>query len=79
MLEYPDINIKNTDDNGQTVVVDDRLNAGLRLGEQLAIACDQRMRQQANWPHAVPGQPRYYPSRRQHTSAFILLRETLRR
>ena len=37
MLKYPDINIKSTDDNGQTVVVDDRLNARLRLGEQLAF------------------------------------------
>jgi hypothetical protein len=38
MLEYPDINIKSTDDNGQTLVVDDRLNAGPVIDDQrLAI------------------------------------------
>ena len=179
MLQYPDINIEITVDNGLTDIVDGRFDAGVRLGEQVAkemiavrIAPDMRMAvvgspaylQQAgtpqtpwdlaqhrcinlrlptrgglyawefardgrdiqvrvegqvilnslpqridaaeaglglayvpddcvaealasgrlvqvlaDWTPTVPGYHLYYPSRRQHTSAFTLLLETLRR
>jgi hypothetical protein len=35
------------------MVVDDRLNAGLRPGEQVVIARGQRMQKQANYSSAV--------------------------
>ena len=158
MLQYPDINIEITVDNGLTDIVGDRFDAGVRLGEQVAkdmiavrIAPDMRMavvgspaylqragtpqtpwdlaqhrcinlrlptrgglyawefardgreiqglglayvpddcvaealasgrlvRVLAEWTPAFPGYHLYYPSRRQHTSAFTLLLETLRR
>ncbi|WP_434643962.1 LysR family transcriptional regulator [Klebsiella sp. I138] len=50
MLQYPDINIEITVDNGLTDIVDGRFDAGVRLGEQVArdmiavrIAPDMRM------------------------------------
>ncbi len=50
MLQYPDINIEITVDNGLTDIVGDRFDAGVRLGEQVAkdmiavrIAPDMRM------------------------------------
>ncbi len=52
MLQYPDINIEITVDNGLTDIVGDRFDAGVRLGEQVAkdmiavrIAPDMRMAQ----------------------------------
>ncbi|WEF26165.1 LysR family transcriptional regulator [Klebsiella aerogenes] len=58
MLQYPDINIEITVDNGLTDIVDGRFDAGVRLGEQVAkdmiavrIAPDMRM--------AVIGSPEY--------------------
>ncbi len=58
MLQYPDINIEITVDNGLTDIVGDRFDAGVRLGEQVAkdmiavrIAPDMRM--------AVVGSPAY--------------------
>lgn len=58
MLQYPDINIEITVDNGLTDIVDGRFDAGVRLGEQVAkdmiavrIAPDMRM--------AVIGSPGY--------------------
>ncbi len=58
MLQYPDINIEITVDNGLTDIVDGRFDAGVRLGEQVAkdmiavrIAPDMRM--------AVIGSPAY--------------------
>ncbi len=36
MLQYPDINIEITVDNGLTDIVGDRFDAGVRLGEQVA-------------------------------------------
>ncbi|MCS5881056.1 LysR substrate-binding domain-containing protein [Klebsiella variicola subsp. variicola] len=58
MLQYPDINIEITVDNGLTDIVDGRFDAGVRLGEQVAkemiavrIAPDMRM--------AVVGSPAY--------------------
>lgn len=36
MLQYPDINIEITVDNGLTDIVDGRFDAGVRLGEQVA-------------------------------------------
>ena len=59
MLQYPDINIEITVDNGLTDIVGDRFDAGVRLGEQVAkdmiavrIAPDMRM--------AVVGAPAYF-------------------
>ena len=50
MAQYPDINVEVTVDNGLTDIVDDRFDAGVRLGEQVAkdmiavcIAPDMRM------------------------------------
>lgn len=50
MLQYPDINVEVTVDNGLTDIVDGRFDAGVRLGEQVAkdmiavrIAPDMRM------------------------------------
>lgn len=50
MAQYPDINVEVTVDNGLTDIVDGRLDAGVRLGEQVAkdmiavrIAPDMRM------------------------------------
>ena len=50
MLQYPDIHIEITVDNGLTDIVDGRFDAGIRLGEQVAkdmiavrIAPDMRM------------------------------------
>ncbi|AYY04130.1 LysR family transcriptional regulator [Enterobacter roggenkampii] len=58
MLQYPDINVEVTVDNGLTDIVDGRFDAGVRLGEQVAkdmiavrIAPDIRM--------AVVGAPDY--------------------
>ena len=58
MLQYPDINIEITVDNGLTDIVDGRFDAGVRLGEQVAkemiavrIAPDMRM--------VVVGSPAY--------------------
>ena len=58
MLQYPDINVEVTVDNGLTDIVDGRFDAGVRLGEQVAkdmiavrIAPDMRM--------AVVGSPDY--------------------
>ncbi|EOF7239672.1 LysR family transcriptional regulator [Enterobacter roggenkampii] len=58
MLQYPDINVEVTVDNGLTDIVDGRFDAGVRLGEQVAkdmiavrIAPDMRM--------AVVGAPDY--------------------
>ncbi len=58
MLQYPDISIEITVDNGLTDIVGDRFDAGVRLGEQVAkdmiavrIAPDMRM--------AVVGSPAY--------------------
>ncbi len=62
MLQYPDINIEITVDNGLTDIVGDRFDAGVRLGEQVAkdmiavrIAPDMRM--------AVVGSPAYLQQR----------------
>ncbi|HBZ74112.1 MAG TPA: LysR family transcriptional regulator, partial [Leclercia adecarboxylata] len=59
MLQYPDINVEVTVDNGLTDIVDGRFDAGVRLGEQVAkdmiavrIAPDMRM--------AVVGSPGYF-------------------
>ncbi|CZW74181.1 transcriptional regulator%2C LysR family [Enterobacter hormaechei] len=50
MVQYPDINVEVTVDNGLTDIVDGRFDAGVRLGEQVAkdmiavrIAPDMRM------------------------------------
>lgn len=50
MLQYPDIHVEVTVDNGLTDIVDGRFDAGVRLGEQIAkdmiavrIAPDMRM------------------------------------
>lgn len=50
MLQYPEINVEVTVDNGLTDIVDGRFDAGVRLGEQVAkdmiavrIAPDMRM------------------------------------
>ncbi len=58
MQQYPDINIEVTVDNGLTDIVDERFDAGIRLGEQVArdmiavrIGPDMRM--------AVVGSPEY--------------------
>lgn len=58
MQQYPDINIEVTVDNGLTDIVDERFDAGIRLGEQVArdmiavrIGPDMRM--------AVVGSPDY--------------------
>lgn len=58
MLQYPEINVEVTVDNGLTDIVDGRFDAGVRLGEQVAkdmiavrIAPDMRM--------AVVGSPDY--------------------
>ncbi|POU77002.1 LysR family transcriptional regulator [Leclercia sp. LSNIH6] len=59
MVQYPDINVEVTIDNGLTDIVDGRFDAGVRLGEQVAkdmiavrIAPDMRM--------AVVGSPDYF-------------------
>ena len=44
-----------------------------------ALASGRLVRVLAEWTPAFPGYHLYYPSRRQHTSAFTLLLETLRR
>ena len=61
MQTYPDINIEVTVDNGLTDIVDERFDAGIRLGEQVArdmiavrIGPDMRM--------AVVGSPEYLAS-----------------
>lgn len=61
MQQYPDINIEVTVDNGLTDIVDERFDAGIRLGEQVArdmiavrIGPDMRM--------AVVGSPEYLAS-----------------
>ena len=61
MQQYPDINIEVTVDNGLTDIVDERFDAGIRLGEQVArdmiavrIGPDMRM--------AVVGSPDYLAS-----------------
>ena len=61
MQQYPDINIEITVDNGLTDIVDERFDAGIRLGEQVArdmiavrIGPDMRM--------AVVGSPDYLAS-----------------
>ena len=61
MQQYPDINIEVTVDNGLTDIVDERFDAGIRLGEQVArdmiavrIGPDMRM--------VVVGSPEYLAS-----------------
>ena len=61
MQQYPDIHIEVTVDNGLTDIVDERFDAGIRLGEQVArdmiavrIGPDMRM--------AVVGSPEYLAS-----------------
>lgn len=61
MQQYPDINIEVTVDNGLTDIVDERFDAGIRLGEQVArdmiavrIGPDMRM--------SVVGSPEYLAS-----------------
>ncbi|MEL0372883.1 LysR substrate-binding domain-containing protein, partial [Klebsiella pneumoniae] len=44
-----------------------------------ALASGRLVRVLAEWTPVFPGYHLYYPSRRQHTSAFTLLLETLRR
>ncbi len=71
MLQYPDINIEITVDNGLTDIVGDRFDAGVRLGEQVAkdmiavrIAPDMRM--------AVVGSPAYLAAGRYAANALDL-------
>lgn len=84
--QYPEIHVEVVTDVRLTDIVAERFDAGVRLGESLPedmvdadVTAGNLRCVLGDWSPPFAGYHLYYPSRRQHSPAFALLVEALRR